>query len=186
MFILIIAFLVFEPIAGFAIDDTAASIEAYGAHGEWLQEFLSAIKKAAQEGPAWRNDPQTVQRHVEDIEYHAEAMIAARKTADRTRAEEARNQVSALLSRGLDKGYFTNADTESLVQSLRRYLPSALTLSTIHARNGIYLCRQSHVRQAHSQRSTEDPTPNSCPPIAAGMSATCHENGATVSPKLPV
>ena len=125
MFILIIAFLVFEPIAGFAIDDTAASIEAYGAHGEWLQGFLSALKKAAQEGPAWRSDPQTVQRHIEGIEYHAEEMIAARKTADRARAEEAKNQVFALLSRGVDKGYFTIADAELLVQALGRYLPIA-------------------------------------------------------------
>ena len=125
MFILILAFLVFEPIAGFAIDDAATSIEAYGAHGEWLQEFLSTVKKAAQKGPAWRSDPQTVQRHIEDIEYHAEEMVAARKTADRARAEEAKNQVFALLSRGLDKGYFTNAEAELLVQALRRYLPIA-------------------------------------------------------------
>src|SRR5213594_116068 len=104
MLILIIVFLVFEPIAAFAIDDAAPSIEAYGAHGEWLQEFLSAVKKAAQEGPAWRSDPQTVQRHVEDIEYHAQEMIAARKTAERARAEEEQTQVLALLSRGLDKG----------------------------------------------------------------------------------
>src|SRR5688500_17376181 len=122
MFILIIAFLVCEPIAGFAIEDAVAPIEAYGAHGEWLQEFLSAVKKAAQEGPAWRSDPQTVQRYIEDIEYHAEAMIAARATAGRARAEEAKNQVFALLSRGPDKGYFTNADLELLVQALRRYL----------------------------------------------------------------
>jgi hypothetical protein len=125
MFLLIIALLVIEPITGFVIDDVAASIEAYGAHGEWLQEFLSAVKRAAQDGPAWRSDPQTVQRHIEDIAYHAEEMIAARKTADRVRAEEAKSQVFALLSRGLDKGYFTTTDAELLVHALRRYLPVA-------------------------------------------------------------
>jgi hypothetical protein len=125
MFILIIAILACEPIVGFAMDDAVASIEAYGAHGEWLQEFLSAVKKAAQDGPAWRTDHRSVQRHIEDIEYHAEAMIAARKSADRAKAEDAKNQLFALLNRGLDKGYFTNLDVELLVQALRRYLPVA-------------------------------------------------------------
>lgn len=125
MFILILAVLICEPIAGFARENATASIEAYGAHGEWLQEFLSAVKKAAQDGPTWRSNPQTVRRHIQDIEYHAQAMIAARKTADRARAEAAKNKVFALLSRGLEKEYFTSADVELLVQALRRYLPVA-------------------------------------------------------------
>jgi hypothetical protein len=125
MLILIIAFLVFEPVACVAVEDAAGTTEAYGAHGEWLQEFLLTVKKAAQEGPAWRSNPEAVRRHIEDIEHHAEEMIAARKTADRARAEEAKDQVVALLSRGLDKGYFTNPDAEVLVQALRRYLPVA-------------------------------------------------------------
>ena len=125
MLILIIAFLVFEPVACIAVEDAAGSTKAYGAHGEWLQEFLSTVKKAAQEGPAWRNDLQAVQRHIKDIEHHAEQMIAARKTSDRVRAEEAKDQVVGLLSRGLDKGYFTNPGAEVLVQTLRRYLPVA-------------------------------------------------------------
>ncbi len=49
MFILIIAILVCEPIAGFAMD-AVASIEAYGAHGEWLQEFLRKRHKTARHG----------------------------------------------------------------------------------------------------------------------------------------
>jgi transposase len=81
------AFLVYGLTAGFILSDSAAS-EAYGAHGEWLREFLVAVKRAAQEGPAWPTYPQVVQRHIEAIQYHAEEMIAARETADRTRAEE--------------------------------------------------------------------------------------------------
>ncbi len=125
MSILAIGCLLYGLATGFVIDNSAASIEAYGAHGEWLDEFLLAVKKAAQDGPAWRNHPQAVQRHIEDIQYHAEEMIAARKMADRARAEEQNEQVFALLSRGLDKGYFTNADVKSLVHILKRYLPGA-------------------------------------------------------------
>lgn len=125
MFILLLAVLICAPIAGVAIENAAGLVEAYGAHGEWLQEFLSAVKKAAQDAPAWRSNPQPVQRHIQDIEYHAEAMIAARKTADRARAEEATNEVFALLGRGREKEYFTHADVELLVQALKRYLPVA-------------------------------------------------------------
>jgi hypothetical protein len=124
MLTLMIAFLVYGLTAGFIISDSAAS-DAYGAHREWLHEFLFAVKKAAQEGPAWRTYPQAVQHHIEAIQYHAEEMIAARKTADRGRAEEQNKQVFALLRRGLDKRYFTNTDVTSLVQVLKRYLPVA-------------------------------------------------------------
>ena len=64
---------------------------------------LSSVKKAAQEGPAWLRDP--VQRHIEDIENHAEKMIDERKTAD----------------------------TEILVQGLRRHLPSPLCKRAIES-----------------------------------------------------
>ncbi len=47
-------------------------------------------------------------------------MIAARKTTDRVRAEEAKDQVTALLSRGLDKRYFTNPDAAGGILLSRR------------------------------------------------------------------
>jgi transposase len=128
MLTLMIAFLVYGLTAGFILSDSAAS-EAYGAHGEWLREFLVAVKKAAQEGPAWPTYPQVVQRHIEAIQYHAEEMIAARETADRARAQEQNEQVFALLRRGLDQRYFTNTDVTSLVQALKRYLPVASNYS---------------------------------------------------------
>jgi len=118
------AFLVY----GLILSDFAAS-EAYGTHGEWLREFLVAVKKAAQQGPAWPTYPQAVQRHIEAIQYHAEEMIAATETADRTKAEEQNEQVFALLRRGLDQRYFTNTDVTSLVQVLKRYLSAASNYS---------------------------------------------------------
>lgn len=83
------AFLTYGLTAGFILSDSG--------HPKWLREFLVAVKKAAQEGPAWPTYRQAVQRHIEAIQYHAEEMIAARETADRTRAEEQNEQVFALL-----------------------------------------------------------------------------------------
>ena len=124
MLTLLMAFLVYGLTAGFVIADAAAS-DAYGAHREWLHEFLLAVNKAAQEGPAWRLSPQVVQRHIEAIQYHAEEMIAAKKTADRVKAEAQTEHVLTLLTRGLEKHYFTNADVTALVRVLRKYLPVA-------------------------------------------------------------
>lgn len=122
---LITALLVVGSGEGVVIHHAGASIEAYGSHAEWLHEFVSSVKTAARNGPAWRMDSHRVQRYIEDIEYHAEAMIEAGKTADRARAEEEREQVHVLLSRGLARGYFTNADIESLLRDLGRYLPGS-------------------------------------------------------------
>ena len=83
MLTLMIALLVYGLTVGFIISDSAAS-DAYGRMANGSRISLRSQESAGRAGMY----PQAVQRHSEAIQYHAEEMIAAKKTADRTRAEE--------------------------------------------------------------------------------------------------
>jgi hypothetical protein len=123
MYLLITAFLSLGSGAGILFQDAGKSVEAYGAHAAWLQEFARAVHNAAQDGPARPSRAETVRRHILDIQYHTDAMLAAGRTTDRASADVEKNKVFTLLQHGLDHGYFTHADTESLIQVLQKYLP---------------------------------------------------------------
>jgi hypothetical protein len=90
------------------------------AQGEWLDEFLVAVTRAATKGPQWQTRRDRIQRDLEDISYHVTELSTAAKTADRARAEQASRQVLALLHRGQAKGYYASEEVESLVQLLKK------------------------------------------------------------------
>jgi uncharacterized coiled-coil DUF342 family protein len=98
-------------------------VESYGSqHTERVDEFMRAVTQAAEKSPRWHSHRERIRRDLEDIEYHLMAMIKAAKTTDRTKAEEARQQVQVLLNRGQREAYYTSDDAEALIRVLKKFL----------------------------------------------------------------
>ena len=109
-----------------------AASDGHGLHAEWLNEFMSAVRECARKAPAWHNEPDRIQRYIDDIEYHVEQMVTQAKKPDRARAKEEGQQLTALLRRGEGKGYLSPQDVESLIELMNNYLPVAQGASAQH------------------------------------------------------